>query len=74
MNIIKNMLNIVAIVIGILFYHTNMNEIAFHVDSTYSKENTNSLKFNEKKNKFYQSLKVCRTQKLLHMCRCIQSI
>ena len=50
MKLLKNMLNIVAIAIEIPSYHTKVNGLAFQVDSTYSKENTNSLNFNEKKN------------------------
>ena len=28
-------------------------------------------KIQRKKNKFYQSIEICRTQNILHMCRCI---
>ena len=33
-DLIKDMLNSVDIVIELLFYHTNMNGLAFHADST----------------------------------------
>ena len=46
-----------VIVLEILFYHTKMNGLAFHVDITYLNESMNSLKYNEKKIKFINTSK-----------------
>ena len=37
-----------GIVIENFCFHMNMNGVVFHADSTQQKENTHSLKFNEK--------------------------
>ena len=46
-----------GIVTEILFFHINMNWLAFRVDITYTNESMNSLKYKEKK--FYQQIKIC---------------
>ena len=70
MKLLKRMLNIVDIVVEICYFHTNMSLLVFHVHSTLSKENTNSLEYNKIKN-FYQSIKICRSQIFLHLHRFI---
>ena len=49
MKLLKNMENVVGIVIEILYNHMNMILLASHVDITYTNESMNSLKYNERK-------------------------
>ena len=56
MKLYKNMANGVGIVIEVLYFHTDMNSLAFHVDTTLINESMNSLKYKEK-NKFKNRLK-----------------
>ena len=42
MNLFNNMVKTVVIVFEILFCHTDMNLLAFHVDIAQSNKNTNS--------------------------------
>ena len=62
----------VDIVNEILYCHKNQNLLAYHVDITYSNENTNSLN-STKENKFHQSIKIFRTQKILYLYRRISN-
>ena len=68
MKLYKNMLIVVDISTGILFFHINMNGLAFYVDSTQSKENKNFLKLNEKKIIFIKRLKYAE---LKIFCICV---
>ena len=45
MKLLKNMANVVGIVIEILYFLTNMNLIAFRGDITLTNESMNSLKY-----------------------------
>ena len=49
MKLFKNMLKIAVIVNGILYFHKDMNLLVSHVDSMYINENTNLVKYKEKK-------------------------
>ena len=51
------MLNIAAIVIENLLYHTNKNGVVSHADSTYLNESMNSLRYNGRKLFFLNRLK-----------------
>ena len=57
----------VVIVIETVFYHTNMNLLAFDVIIAYSNENMNSLKYNAKKVNFIKRLKYAE-QKIFCIC------
>ena len=67
MKLLKNMENVVGIVIEILYYHLNMNLLASHVDITYTNESMNSLKYNERKLNFINRLKYAEA-KIFSIC------
>ena len=66
--IIKKTEKNVDFAIEILFYHTNMNLLAYRVDIMQSEENTNLLNVSEKK-KFINRLKYAEHK---IFCICIQ--
>ena len=47
--IIQKMGNFVGIVVEILYFHMNMNLLAFHADITYTNQSSNCLKYNGRK-------------------------
>ena len=67
MKLYKSMPNDVGIVIETLYYYTNTNILASHVDTTLTNESMNSLKFNEKKTKFINRLKYAEI-KIFSIC------
>ena len=67
------MLNSVDIVIEKHYHHIPVKCLVFHVDIKFLNENMNSLKYKEKK-KFYSLIKICQTEIIFHMCRCIQNL
>ena len=67
MKLYKKMPNFVDIVIETLYYHMNMNSLVSHVDSMYSNEIMNSVKYKEKKTNFINRIKYAE-QKIFCIC------